>query len=182
MTKCGWCLRYQPPYDATFALWEYQKPVMQLITGLKFHSQLKYARLLGELMADYLSVQVAQGYQKPECIIPIPLHKTRLRERGFNQVLEIARGIAKRLDIPIDISSCIRVKATQAQSSIQAKKRRSNVKNAFRVVTGFSKRHVAIIDDVMTTGHTVSALSKQLRQHQVERIDIWCCARTIQSR
>lgn len=177
--KCGNCLRFAPYYDTTIALWNYQEPVAQLVTHLKFHHQLKYARLLGELLTEELLVRQQQGYVLPEVIIPVPLHVSRLRERGFNQSLEIARFIAKRLQLDIDISSCQRQRATLAQSTIPAAQRKKNMHNAFAVVRPVAAKHVSIIDDVVTTGHTVNEMSKQLRKAGVQRIDIWCCARTI---
>lgn len=174
-TKCGWCQRYAPPFDTTFALWSYQQPVTQLITALKFNHQLKYARLIGELMAERLAT-----HSLPECIIPVPLHETRLRQRGFNQSLEIARSLGKRLNVAINTRCCIRIKATEAQSSIAKKKRRENLANAFNVEQRFTAAHVALLDDVMTTGCTVKELSMQLKRQGVKRVDIWCCARTQQ--
>lgn len=177
--KCGRCLRYAPSYDATIALYYYQEPVARLITQLKFNHQLKYARLLGELLTDGLLKRQQQGYLLPEVIIPVPLHILRLRERGFNQSLEIARIVAKRLHLPIDISSCQRQRATLAQSSLPAKQRKRNIQNAFKVLQPITVKHVSILDDVVTTGHTVHELGKQLRKAGIQTIDVWCCARTI---
>jgi len=114
----------------------------------------------------------------PEIIIPVPLHRTRLRERGFNQALEIARPIARSLSIPVDYKSCERVRKTSAQSLLPAAERRKNIKGAFRVTRPIAARHVAILDDVMTTGHTVQELAATLRKAGVERIDVWVVART----
>lgn len=173
---CGRCLRYPPPYDLTIALWHYQQPITRLIAGLKFNKQLKCAELMGKLLAKELIK--GSDYCLPDCIIPVPLHPSRLRERGFNQALEIARPVAKQLQIPIDITSCQRVKATLAQSSIPARLRRKNTLNAFQVTADLSARHVAIIDDVVTTGYTIKELAKQLKRAGVAKIDIWCLART----
>ncbi len=106
----------------------------------------------------------------------MPLHATRLRERGYNQALELARPISSRLDIPIDYQSCTRARATPAQSALSARERSANVKGAFQVSQPLTARHVAIIDDVMTTGHTADELARMLQKTGVERIDIWVCA------
>lgn len=177
--KCGRCLRYAPAYDQTVALWHYQAPISQFITQLKFNQQLKYARLLGQLMAVELQYRQQQGYCLPECIIPVPLHPSRLRQRGFNQALEIAKPIAQQLKLPVDVKSCQRNQATVPQTTLPAKQRRKNLRHAFAAVNTSGYRHVSIVDDVVTTGCTVNELSKQLRLQGVERIDIWCCARTI---
>jgi ComF family protein len=176
-TTCGACLYQPPPFDKTLALWHYQQPVDHFITNLKFNHQLVYARLLGELLAQRLQ-QHYQQHALPECIIPVPLHTKRLRERGFNQALEIARPIAKQLKIKLDFKNCQRTRATEAQSALPAKHRHKNVKDAFAIKNKFHARHVALIDDVITTGHTITELSHALRKHDVEQIDVWCCART----
>jgi len=145
-----------------------------MITQLKFSHQLAFANILGTLMARHLSLD-----KKPNCIIPIPLHKKRLLLRGFNQSLEIAKPIAKRLEIPIDYKSCQRIRHTQPQTEIDAKHRHSNLKNAFQINKKAIPRRVAIIDDVFTTGHTVNELSNTLRKAGVEHIQVWCIAKTL---
>lgn len=113
----------------------------------------------------------------PECIIPVPLHRRRLRQRGFNQALEIAKPLAKKLQLPVDFKTCIRTKHTRPQSELSAKKRQQNIKNAFTLKKPITAKHVAIVDDVMTTGNTVTELSALLRNNGVTTIEIWCCAR-----
>jgi ComF family protein len=174
---CGSCLKNPPPYDKTFAAFSYQKPLDYLISGLKFHSQLVYARLLGELLLKHLN-QHYHPKKRPQIIIPIPLHKTRLRKRGFNQAVELARPIAKAWRIPISLHDCQRIRATPAQTELPAKQRRKNVKNAFEIRENFHIEHVTLLDDVITTGSTVQELSLQLRHQGVKKIDVWCCART----
>jgi len=159
------------------AVFYYQYPIDHLISALKFANKLIYAKVLGELMADRLVYSYKCG-SFPEVIVPVPLHKYRLRERGYNQALELARPIAKQLNIPIDFNSCVRIKHTEAQSLVPAKQRQKNVKNAFEVSKNFSAQHVAVIDDVITTGNTIRELSKVLLQSGVSRIDLWCCAKT----
>jgi ComF family protein len=133
---------------------------------------------MGELLADTIE---KLPNAVPQLIIPMPLHPLRLKERGFNQALELARPIAKRLGIPINNKSCERIRVTQAQSLIPAPQRLHNVENAFRVNENFQATNIAIIDDVITTGHTVNELSKVLRKREVEKITIWCCAKSIYS-
>ena len=174
---CGHCLQQPPAFFAVTALFHYQPPIDNFITGLKFQQQLLYARLLGELLSGRLQ-QKYQCQSLPELIIPVPLHAARLRERGFNQALEIARPIAKKLKIPIDISRCERVRMTAAQSLLPAEERQVNIKNAFKVKLPFDAKYVAVVDDVITTGHTVNELSKVLKQAGVQRIDVWSVART----
>lgn len=175
--QCGTCLQQNLPFSSVLALFQYQSPVDRLITGLKFHQRLVYAKLLSELLERRLAVRY-QSKPMPECVIPMPLHRDRLRERGFNQAVEIARPLVKKLGIKLDMKSCQRVRATLAQTSLPAKERQYNVKNAFYVNSTLYAKHVAILDDVVTTGHTVSELARVLNNAGVEQVDIWCCART----
>ena len=171
---CGACQQQAPDYDRSHSLLRYAPPADQLIQRLKFNARLPLARVLGELMA----VQLAQRLRAwPQRIIPVPLHRARLRERGFNQALEIARPIARALHIPLDYRSCERMRHTSVQSLLPAAARHKNIKGAFRVTRPIQARHVAIVDDVMTTGHTVQEFAATLRKSGVEQIDVWVVAR-----
>ena len=176
---CGRCLVKPPYYDNTHSLFSYKDPVDRFILDLKFHNQLKYAKMLGDLFADYLINHYSQT--RPDVIIPMPLHRARLRERGFNQALELAKPIAKRLNIPIMTTACQRIRNTKAQSFVNPGERKKNVNGAFSIKKNFQANHVAIIDDVVTTASTVNALSKTLKSH-INKIDIWCLARTYTQR
>ncbi len=170
---CGRCLSKTPSFDETHAPFLYDDVMRFLITQLKFQQRYKHARLLGTLLANYL----AETTELAECIIPIPLHAKRYRQRGFNQSIEIARHLSKQLVIPLDLNSCVRQKDTPHQTGLPAKQRRKNIKNAFSVITPLHYQHVAIVDDVMTTGATADALAQALKRHGVSRIDVWVCAR-----
>ncbi len=172
---CGSCLENKAHYDQTIALFSYREPISYLITRLKFGEQLVCAALFGQLFSERIKVQ--SGILLPECLIPTPLHRQRLAERGYNQALCISKIINKHLGIALESDLVIRVKATQAQSSLGLKQRRHNLKNAFALTALASYRHVAIVDDVMTTGHTVNELAKCLKKGGIERVDVWCVAR-----
>jgi len=141
---------------------------------LKLNQALYLADTLGKEMANYLSNQLTS---RPELIIPVPLHRRRLHSRGYNQALELSRPISKALNIPIDWQCCERIKNTQTQAQLTAKARKNNVKNAFAINNLPAVEYVAIVDDTMTTGHTVWALASQLKQAGVQRVDAWICAR-----
>jgi ComF family protein len=178
-TICGACLKKPFPFYKICIPFSYTGAIRHLITGLKFHRRLLYATILGNLLAE----QIKLDYQKeqfPQLIIPVPLHKKRLRQRGFNQAIEIARPIKKKLKVNIDYKSCFRTRNTLTQSELPANQRRTNVKNAFALHphTNLSNQHIALLDDVMTTGHTLTELSRILYHAGVKRIDVWCCART----
>lgn len=169
---CGACLKRPPPFDATHALFHYAAPVDRLITGLKYRGRLSHARLLGELWASHAPVT-----DPPDLLLPVPLHPERLRERGFNQSLELARPLSRRLGIPLQPGLMKRVRPTRAQQGLKGKERRRNVRAAFEIAAGTVPAHVAIIDDVMTTGSTVGEMAKQLKRAGAERVEVWVLAR-----
>lgn len=174
--SCGECLQNPPEFHQTLAVFEYTQPIIYLITMLKFHGHLSIGALLGE----YLKQKILDYYTDkawPQCIIPMPLHSKRLRQRGFNQALEIAKPIQRYTQLPLNLNACERSKETYMQLSLAAKLREKNVKQAF-TIRSFPGNHVAIVDDVMTTGHTMRALSLALTKAGVKQIDVWCCART----
>jgi ComF family protein len=171
---CSHCLSEPPAFDYVHALFDYATPISSLITQLKFQGNLTIAKLFAHYWIGYLKNNRST---LPECIIPTPLHYKRLQERGFNQALEIAKPIGKFFNIPIDIRSCIKLKNTQPQSSLSADKRRKNLKNAFALSHSIEAKHVVILDDVMTTGNTISEISILLKKSGVEQVGVWCCAR-----
>lgn len=171
---CGSCLKNPPAFDNTYAPYTHQGAIRYLINQCKFNGTYKNTRVLGLLLANYLR---KQNVTLPELIIPVPLHPKRYRQRGFNQTLEIAKIITRELSIPIDNDCCQRIKNTDHQISLTAKQRQQNIKGAFQAIKTPNARHIAILDDVMTTGATTNELAKTLRETGVSQIDIWVCAR-----
>ncbi|WP_338034921.1 ComF family protein [Lamprobacter modestohalophilus] len=181
---CGHCQRQPPPFERCIAAFRYEDPLPILVGGIKFQSKLNLIRLLGELLAEKLEDERQRpGWQPPEAILPVPLHPRRLRVRGYNQALELARLVSRRLDIPINHRCCQRMRSTQAQSALNEQLRFSNIHGAFEVTsTRTLPRRIAILDDVVTTGATVSELARVLKRAGCERIDIWALARTTMTR
>ena len=177
--NCGFCQQNPPPFDTAHALYSYEPPIGNLILALKFNQSLIHARVLGELMAEKIQSRWYQTKPLPTLIIPVPLHPKRLKERGFNQALEIARPIAKILQLPIKTAITRRIKHTDAQAALPAVARQNNIKNAFIVTGDLRGQHLAVIDDVMTTGHTMTEFCKTLKRNGAGAIDVWCCARPI---
>ncbi len=177
--SCGNCLINPPPFNTTHALFAYQNPIKRLILNLKFQQSLVNARILGELFTEKALAEWYLQRPLPEVIIPMPLHPKRLRERGFNQALEIAKPISKTLGIPIDKYACQRIKHTAPQATLHADKRRKNIQHAFAVKPHLPYRHIAIVDDVITTGETTRELANTFRISGINHIDIWCCARAL---
>ncbi len=175
---CGRCQRHPPPFAATVALFRYESPVDRLIVGLKFHAQLVHARALGTLMATRLAEHLAaRAAAPPQLIVPMPLHRTRLRSRGFNQALELARPLAGQLRIPLDYRALARPRATSPQTELPLAARARNVRAAFRAVRDLRGLRVALVDDVMTTGHTAAAAAGALRKAGAEAVEVWVLAR-----
>jgi ComF family protein len=121
--------------------------------------------------------KVYQTLSLPRVIIPVPLHAKRLKERGFNQALELSKPISRALKIPIDHWSCTRVLPTLPQTNLSRSQRKKNVRHVFKVATTLHAHHVCLVDDVLTTGYTALSLSKALFKAGVQSIDVWCCAR-----
>ena len=176
-SACGACLKKPLPFYKLCVLFSYTETIKKMVIGLKFQKRLIYAHILGTLLAEKISPQY-QTEKLPDVIIPAPLHRSRLYERGFNQAIELARPISKKLNIPIEYKRCKRLVNTAAQSKLPANQRADNVKNAFVAHQDLAYKHIALLDDVMTTGHTLIEMSRALYYVGVKRIDVWCCART----
>jgi ComF family protein len=132
-------------------------------------------RLLGTLLTRALQ---QAGAPYPELLLPVPLHPARLRERGFNQAVEIARPLAQALGLPLDLNSCQRRRATAPQAGLEAIERRRNIRGAFALTRPLPARHLALIDDVVTTGSTVAELTRLLKRAGAERVEVWALAKT----
>lgn len=172
-TQCGRCLKRPPAFDRTVAAFSYTFPVTRLIQALKFNHQLLIAHALASALSEHIEML-------PDCIIPMPLHPARLRERGFNQSAELAKLLGARLHRPVLLNVCQRIRATRPQSSLSWKERRRNVLKAFSCSGTLAGMHVAIVDDVMTSGATLNELAQVLRNRQAREISIWVVARTLQ--
>ncbi len=171
---CGQCQQSPPSFDAARALFHYREPLDQLIKGLKFSGKLHNARLLGTLMAEQW---LPTADARPDAIVPVPLHPARLRQRGFNQALELARPLARALQVPLLPQLCQRLRDTAPQLGQDARARRRNLKGAFAVSALANIKSVVVVDDVMTTGSTAELLAKALKRAGVERVELWVCAR-----
>ncbi|MEM7283484.1 MAG: ComF family protein [Pseudomonadota bacterium] len=141
---------------------------------LKFSRALYVGKVMGTLLSNHIS---SMSRPMPEVLIPIPLHYWRLFRRGFNQAAEIAEVISQRLEIPVDTDCYVRTKNTLAQTGLSKTHRVRNLTDAFTRRRQKRYRHVALVDDVLTTGSTANALSKALRADGVKLIEVWCFAR-----
>lgn len=171
---CGECQRHPPAYDATRAVFRYAAPVDRLIQHLKYHGRLELSRVLGGYLAQHL---LMLDEPLPDAMLPVPLHVSRLRHRGYNQSLEIARFVGRELGIPLAWQGVRRIRATAPQMELPRDQRRKNMRGAFETSGTFSGMRVAIVDDVMTSGHTVNALAECLRKSGAKEIRVWVVAR-----
>ena len=172
--SCGKCQTYPPAYVSARAAFRYASPVDKLIQDLKYHDRLELSRLLGGYLANHLQ---ALNDPLPDVVVPVPLHSSRLRERGYNQSLEIARFVAHPLKLPINWKDAQRIRPTVPQTELPREQRRKNVRGAFMTGGAFAGQRVAIVDDVMTSGHTANALAESLLRSGAVEVRIWVVAR-----
>lgn len=174
--ECGSCLRREPPFARAWAPFRYAHPLDLLEARFKFRRDLAAGKALSGLMIEAARADLPSDM--PERLYCVPLHPDRLRERGYNQALELAKPLARALGMPLDSTTLIRSRSTRAQTGLDAKERRRNLQGAFRLVTDTDlPDHVAILDDVMTTGTTLRECAEVLHKAGVARIDVWALAR-----
>lgn len=172
---CTLCEHEPPPVGHTHAAFAYAAPLDRLLPRLKFHGDLAAGRLCARLMAERFA-----DLPVPEALVSVPLHRARLRERGYNQAREIAAPLARQLGVPLRDDLLQRVRHTRAQSKLDADARQANLEDAFAVPgSGQLPAHVALVDDVMTTGATLYAAAWALREAGVRRVDAWVAARAL---
>lgn len=170
---CGRCQQRPPPFFRTVAAFLYRPPLAALVQRLKYSGDIVLARSLGELLA----MRIAGAGTDAEWIVPVPLHRQRVRRRGYNQAMELARPVARRLGLPLRPHLVRRVKATRPQTRLARDARRSNMRRAFIADAAVAGRRIAIVDDVMTSGHTAAALSATLLAAGAKSVEVWVLAR-----
>lgn len=170
---CGACLQHPPPLTETHAVFDYAFPLDRLLPRLKFHRDFASGRVLVQAMWDH-----CRHLSRPDALLPLPLHRERLRRRGYDQALELARPLARALDLPLADGLLTRSKSTIAQSRLDAGARKRNLRGAFQLVAGAPlPAHIVLVDDVMTTGATLHSAARVLLAAGVRRVDAWVCAR-----
>ncbi|MEL0081961.1 MAG: ComF family protein [Gammaproteobacteria bacterium] len=171
---CGECLGRPPAFDHTLAPLLYAPPADRLISQLKYGDRLAAGRTFARLLERHIR---ASDLSLPEAVMAVPLHGQRLKFRGFNQSQEIARPLAKALNLPLLTGRVIRHKATPTQTGLSGRARRKNLRGAFSVATPLPDQHLALVDDVMTTGSTAGELAATFKKAGAARVDIWVVAR-----
>ena len=181
LSLCSACMITSPEYDLCLAAYLYEYPIRQVVQAIKYQKRLEMIRPMMKQLTHSL-----QDYYLdtpwPEVMIPIPLHNRRLRQRGYDQTLLMAKELRRQLPdtapTRVDAQLLIRTKATAAQQGLDAKARRKNIRRAFTINSKATYRHIALIDDVVTTGETVSEAARMFKKSGVEKVDVWTLART----
>lgn len=168
--RCGRCLLSSPLWSRLYCVGDYQAPLASYVHRLKYSGQFWHAKTLALLLTPYIT-------SKPDLITFVPLHWQRFLYRGYNQSQHLAWEISKH----INVSCCglfRKVRATAHQQGLSKKQRERNIRQSFALCKTINHKHVAIVDDVLTTGSTVEPLCQLLKQSGVKTIDIYCICRT----
>ena len=170
---CGACRRAPPPYAASLALYPYAFPIRELIHALKFDANFGVLGLFSEELAQAVLRCGA------DCVVPVPVHRRRLAERGFNQAVLIARPVAKSLGVPLLLDAVVKDRVSVPQAGLTREARRANVRGAFRAVRRFDGARVLVVDDVMTSGATLTEVALALRAAGALSVENLVLARTL---
>lgn len=170
---CGQCIKNTPHFDKTITAYRFEEPLRSLLHQFKYQQKLYLTSFLSQLIINAWEEERI----KPQCLIPMPMHPQKIKTRGFNQTVLLTRTLAKKLEIPMDLSSCQKVINTIPQAQLDGEDRPHNIRGAFHV-SAMPYQHVALIDDLLTTGSTANELAITVKKTGVERVDLWCCART----
>ncbi len=172
---CGRCLSSPPHHDSCFSPFEFSRPLADHIRRLKYQDSPQTSRRLAKLFLKELD---GADLMPPEALVYVPLHSRKLRSRGYNQAHQLAKAISIELEIPIIKGAIVKTKSTPDQASQTLSQRRANLIGCFKINKPIPFKHVAIIDDVITSGATVEEISKILKKNGVDYLQVWSIART----
>lgn len=177
---CMQCSINPAAFDEVVAVWLYDFPIDALVTRFKHQGKWPLGRLLAELFAQFLQYRFNEGLARPDLLLPVPMASKRLRQRGYNQAAMLAAWLGARLQLPVDERLLKRVKETPPQQGLDARARRRNLLGAFELPTpqNVAGKHIALVDDVLTTGSTADVLAGMLRKAGARHVDVYCLART----
>ena len=180
-TRCGRCLATPPAFCHAVVPLLYRFPLDALIPAFKYRRHNRYGLLLARLLADHLQQHLAEPEALiPELLVPVPMHPKRQAQRGYNQAFELTRDLAGALHLPCRADLLLRARQTAAQEGLDAAARRRNLRGAFTCPHPalLEGQHLALIDDVMTTGATLDEASRTLLAAGAASVQVWCVART----
>ena len=176
-TLCGSCLKHPPAYERTLAAYAFTFPLDRLVHAFKYHHQFS---LLDTLTAPL--IEALQHHPRPDAILPMPLHPWRLRERGYNQALLLAQHLAHQFKLPLLTHSCQRTRVTTEQARLSRQQRLDNLRGAFTCDANVQGLHIAIVDDVMTSGSSAQHLAQALKHAGASTVECWVVARALHMR
>jgi ComF family protein len=177
---CGACLKKPPSFSKVEVPWRYAFPIDSLITRFKHQARWPLGRLLGELLSQHLVHAFDEGLPRPDLLLPVPLASRRQRQRGFNQAAMLGQWLSTALQLPRQDAWLQRVLDTPAQQQLDAATRKRNLRKAFALASesAVAGLHIALVDDVLTTGATAESLARLLNKAGAARVDVYCLART----
>jgi ComF family protein len=177
---CAQCCKRPPAFSEVLVPWLYDFPIDSLITRFKHQGNWPMGRLLAQLLGQFLNHRFEEGLPRPDYLLPVPLATRRLRQRGYNQAAMLADWLGSQLHIPVSHRLLLRTRETPAQQGLDAKARKHNLRGAFALpdAAQLEGRHVALVDDVLTTGSTADAIARKLLNAGAQRVDVYCLART----
>lgn len=170
---CGHCIKQKPVLDHVFTAYRFEEPLRTLLHDFKYREGLH----LGKFLTSLIQTSLTDTAYQTACLIPVPIHQKRLRERGFNHAARLAKHLAKQAQLPCLTSHIQKIIDTPAQAKLGAPARRRNLQNTFKLKP-LPYKHVTLIDDLITTGSTANELAFQLKKQGVTRVDLWCVAKT----
>lgn len=177
---CGRCLQQPPPWEQLVFVTDYIAPLNHLVHRLKFSGTTALAAALARLIAlRVLAARRERGLMRPDLMLCVPLHRTRGWLRGYNQSQLLAAWLSKTLNCRFEAGGVTRQRATAVQHHLNARLRKNNLKNAFRLELPVAGRHIVIVDDVVTTGSTVAEIARLLKRHGAATVQVWCLCRTL---
>lgn len=171
---CGHCIKEPPHFDQAFIAYPFEEPLRSLLHQFKYHNGLYLGSFLSHLMLQAWK----EPSTKPQCLIPVPMHPYRLKTRGFNQAAILTKSLARKINLPYDLTSCKKIINTAPQAGLNSQQRQKNLTGAFYTAP-LPYEHVALVDDLLTTGNTANEIALSLKKAGVTKVDVWCCARTI---
>lgn len=177
---CGQCLKQPPDFKQVVVPWAYGFPIDSLILRFKHNGKWPFGNLMAGLLGHSLHFRFNEGLPRPDALVPVPLATKRLRQRGYNQAAMLAHWLSQQLGIASEEHLLLRTQDTQAQQTLDARARQRNLRQAFALAPGaqVQGRHLALVDDVLTTGATAQTLARLLLRAGARRVDVYCLART----
>lgn len=172
---CGHCVRQKPAIDTIFTAYRFEEPLRTLLHEFKYRHGFYLLTFMTQLIRDGLS---SASYDT-HCLIPIPMHRLRIQQRGFNHAAELTKQLSRQLSIPYDLSYCKKIRHTPPQAGLNSQQRQKNIQHAFLTkLKPIPYKKITLIDDLLTTGNTANELAKTLKLNGAAQVDLWCCART----